>query len=88
MTLPTPLRALCVSDPEAARARIRTALLVTEGNRGRAAALLARPGYRGRPGWLPEQGAYKALWRCIVALGMGEEVRQRWPSKYDARARA
>ena len=85
MSLPTPLRALCASDPAAARRRIWDALTASDGHRARAAAHLARPRVEGREPWLPRKGAYGALWRCIVALGMGEEVRKRWPAPADPR---
>ncbi len=75
MSLPHPLRALAASDPERARRIIIAALDGADGNRARAAARLASSARR----WLPREGAYKALWRCVVALGMGEEIAERWP---------
>jgi len=75
MSLPSPLRALAASDPGRARAVIRSALTATGGSRARAAARLAASRRR----WLPREGAYQAMWRCIVALDMGREIAERWP---------
>ena len=75
MSLPHPLRALAASDPERARRVILGALDGSDGNRARAASRLAASTRR----WLPREGAYKALWRCVVALGMGAEIAERWP---------
>jgi len=75
VSLPHPLRALAASDPERARTVIRSALAAAGGSRARAAARLAASTRR----WLPREGAYQALWRCVVALGMGAEIAERWP---------
>jgi hypothetical protein len=75
VSLPHPLRALAASDPERARTIIRTALDAAGGSRARAASRLAASARR----WLPREGSYQALWRCIVALDMGQEIAERWP---------
>lgn len=88
MPFPSPLRALCDSDPVEARKRIFTALVEHDGHRARAAAHLAKARVEGRKPWLPKRDSYRAMWRCIVALGMGEEVRARWPAPSDPRGAA
>jgi hypothetical protein len=78
----SPLRLLAASKPERARSLIRGALRREGGHRGRAADRLA-------PKWLPGDGStqrrYFLLWKTIVALDMGEEVRKRWPAPSDPR---
>ena len=85
MSATSPLRLLAASKPDTARDIIRAALWRSNGHRGRAADLLAR---RAKP-LLPVKGTtqsrYFLLWKCIVALGMGEEVRARWPAPSDPR---
>lgn len=88
MSLPTPLRALVSIDPERARGLIRSALMANDGHREQAARALAMTRGPGGGRWLPKRGAYGALWRCIVALDMGEEVRKRWPAPSDPRGPA
>ena len=85
MSLPTPLRAIAASDPATARTLILDALAASGGHRARAAAILSKPRGRGREPWLPATGGHWSLWRCIVALDMGDEVRARWPAPSDPR---
>ena len=78
----SPLRLLASAKPERARAVIRGALKSAKGHRGRAADKLA-------PRWLPASGStqsrYFLLWKTIVSLGMGDEVRETWPAPSDPR---
>ena len=82
MALPSPLRALCEHKPDRARKVIRAALTATSGHRGKAASRLAASAQR----WIPAEDSYRHLWRCVVALGMGEEIAREWPVAKTSRA--